>query len=63
MIPPYHPHDKCNIRHVVGDSPQTVTNNLRAMMDDARKEYLDPIMTPLMVVEFIRVLLGVLAEG
>jgi len=31
-------------------------------MDDARKDYLDPIMTPLMVAEFIRVLLGVLAD-
>jgi hypothetical protein len=33
------------------------------MMDDARREYLNPMMTPLMVAEFIRVLLGVLAEG
>jgi len=33
------------------------------MMDEARREYLDPIMTPLMVAEFIRMLLGVLAEG
>ena len=63
MIPPYHPHDKCNIRHVMRDSQETVTNELRTMMDDARKEYLDPIMTPLMVTEFIRLLLGVLADG
>lgn len=38
-----------------GDSQETVTANLRDMMDDARREYLDPIMTPLMVAEFIRV--------
>ena len=62
MIPPYHPHDKCNIRNVVGDSQETVTANLRAMMDDARREYLDPIMTPLMVEAFIRALLGALAD-
>lgn len=36
---------------------------LRAMMDDARQEYLDPMMTPLMVEAFIRALLGTLAEG
>lgn len=60
---PYHPHCKCHTRPVVADSPQTVTNNLRSMMDDARREYLDPIMTPLMVAEFIRMLLGVLADG
>ena len=62
-IGPYHPHCKCHIRDVVGDTPQTVTNNLRGMMDEARREYLDPIMTPLMVAEFIRMLLGVLADG
>ncbi len=56
-IPPYHPHDMCHVRSAMR-SAAAVTQQLRAVMQDARREYLEPYMTPARANQFIADLLG-----
>lgn len=44
-IPPYHPHDMCNVQSVVRDDAGVVTQRLRAMVEDARAQHLE-VLTP-----------------
>lgn len=46
-IPPYHPHDMCTTYGTVTDSPETVTNNLRAIIDEAGEGLPPPVTTAL----------------
>lgn len=56
-LSPYHPHCLCAVLSVVMDV-QTVTMQLRAVMEDARREYLLPVMTPAQADAFIVDLIG-----
>jgi hypothetical protein len=43
---PYHPFCKCHVRPVVTDSPSTVTNRLRAVMEDSYAANFPPSVNP-----------------
>lgn len=57
-LPIFHPHCKCLTLSVVTDSPGVVTERLRAVMQDAQVQLLEPVMTPAQVNLFTRQLLG-----
>jgi hypothetical protein len=56
-IPPFHPHDMCNVRPAVTDSPATVTQQLRAIMQEAQQD-LYQVVTPANAQPFILELVG-----
>lgn len=56
-FPVFHPQCMCHVRPVVSD-PARVTRELRAFHDEARREYLTPIMTPAAETAFLQALLG-----
>jgi hypothetical protein len=45
-IPPFHPYCKDHVRSVVTDSPSTVTNRLRAVMEDSYAANFPPSVNP-----------------
>lgn len=57
-LPIYHPNCKCLVVGVITDSPRTVTARLRAVVQDAQRELLEPIMTPAQLNQFTQQLLG-----
>ncbi|MEO1287280.1 MAG: hypothetical protein AAFV93_05895 [Chloroflexota bacterium] len=46
VYPVYHPHCKCHSKPVVRDTPEAVTQRLRAVFEDARREAFPPAVTP-----------------
>jgi hypothetical protein len=59
-IPPEvtHPYCMCNVRPGVTSSPETVSQQLRVMMDEARTEYLEPVITPVQADVLLEQLIG-----
>lgn len=57
-IPVYHPHCMCRMQPVVTATPAEVTAQMRAVMQDARRDLLEPYLTPVQQNAFIRGLLG-----
>lgn len=57
-IPIYHPHCMCTVVPVVTDSPEAVTERLRALIEESRRVNLQPNMTPIAQDTFVRMLLG-----
>lgn len=58
MLPPAHPHCLCRVQSAMRDDPATVTAQLKAILDDAQAQYLEPYLTPAAIDEFILSLLG-----
>lgn len=48
----------CHVRPVVADDADTITAQLRAAMEDARAEYLEPYLTPVQIDTLLEQLLG-----
>lgn len=57
-VPIFHPNCMCRVQAVVTDSPETVTARLRAVMQNAEAELLEPYMTPVQIRSFLDMLLG-----
>jgi len=58
QLPPAHPHCLCRVQSDMRDDPATVTAQLKAILDDAQAQYLEPYLTPAAIDEFILSLLG-----
>lgn len=58
VIAPYHPNCMCYSVPEVTDSPQAVTERLRAGLIDAENQYLKPFLTPVQTQAFIDMLMG-----
>lgn len=57
-LPPAHPHCLCRAQAYVTDTPEVVTQQLHAMMEDAEQQLLIPVITPAQADTFIQMLLG-----
>lgn len=57
-VPVYHPHCKCRVEPVVTDSPDAVTGRLRGIMRTARRDLLEPVMTPAKADDFTKMILN-----
>lgn len=57
-VPIFHPNCMCRVQSVVTDSPETVTERLRAVIENAQDDLLEPFMTPLQIRSFMDMLLG-----
>jgi hypothetical protein len=56
QIPPAHPYCICHTESIVADSArdiQAIAQDIRAQMETNRQELLAPVMTPLMINEFV----------
>jgi hypothetical protein len=56
-IPPFHPQCMCRVDAEVTRSPQSVTDELRGMLQDAERELI-PMLTPVQRDAFVEMLLG-----
>lgn len=57
-VPVYHPHCKCILVPVVTDSPEAVTERLRAIMQDAEASLVQMVTTPAQMQLFVEALVG-----
>lgn len=57
MMPIYHPHCKCHIQPINSANPAQVTADLRAIIQDARAQLLDPVLTPAQGDNFVQALM------
>lgn len=57
ILPPYHPNCMCYTVPVTVDTPATVTNNLRSLMQDARRDVLSAGVTPVQADALLQMLL------
>lgn len=57
VYPVFHSQCKCHVRPVLTDAPETVTMRLRAVMEDARVQYLPAAITPAAADNFTKMLL------
>ncbi len=63
-IPPYHAHDMCRVEPIVTDSPSTISDRWRTIIEEAEVDELPlPYVSPAQPTSLIRQLLGVVLMG